>query len=701
MLNSVPGVAADTSESPATLDTVQVTATRVPELVDRVPAAITIVTGEELRARGADDLRTALALVAGVEGTPGGDSGPAGSVPALWGLREADAFLLVVDSVPWGGAFNPATPSIDLTGVERIEILRGAAPVMFGATSFVGVIHVVHYAAGDAPKAASLAAGSRGTASVTGTGNLPGAGELRQSLTVNLERRGFAEDRTQFRRYHMLYRAAADVGVARLHLDGDVSILRQDPSGNLLLCDGNTVHSELSSDANFNPSRAWLDQSRYHLAIGLDGEGSPGRWALSLAMTRTLDGLLRGFLRGNAFADPPDAGVGDGLQADGYSQSRGITDLYFDAHVTTDVSQRLDLTYGVDYLYGRGSQHAINFGYCVAPTGRELSCQGAHHADEIVESSDTRNFSGLYSQFDYRPALTLDVLGGMRLNHTQESSGGLAIDNTGAEPILAFHGTDAGQNTRLSGMLGASWRAWSSARNALTLFGDYRSSFKPLAIDFGPEAEVQVLQPETAESYELGAKLRLLNSDFDLDASVFRMDFQNGLTFAADGHGNVVRANGGATRFQGFEIESRYRVSTELQFAAHIASHDARYLAYIGENGMSASGHQVEMSPRLLAGAGLLYAGRTGARATVVVDYIGGRWLNAENSVFTGGYTTVDASLAYQLGRYTVHMNGYNLTDRHDSVARSELQETVTVTATAGYYRLSGRSIVIGVSASI
>src|SRR5258708_7473801 len=249
MLNSVPGVAADTSESPATLDTVQVTATRVPELVDRVPAAITIVTGEELRARGADDLRTALALVAGVEGTPGGDSGPAGSVPALWGLREADAFLLVVDSVPWGGAFNPATPSIDLTGVERIEILRGAAPVMFGATSFVGVIHVVHYAAGDAPKAASLAAGSRGTASVTGTGNLPGAGELRQSLTVNLERRGFAEDRPQFRRYHLLDRAAAGVVVARLHLDGDVSILRQDPSCNLLLCDGNTVHSELSSDA--------------------------------------------------------------------------------------------------------------------------------------------------------------------------------------------------------------------------------------------------------------------------------------------------------------------------------------------------------------------------------------------------------------------------------------------------------------------
>src|SRR4029077_21192001 len=119
-------VGAEQYEAEASRETLEITATRVPEEVEKVPASITIVTGEELRLRGANDLRTALSLVAGVEGTPGGDSGPAVSVPALWGLREVDAFLLVVDGVPWGGAFNPATPSIDLTGVERIEVLRGA-----------------------------------------------------------------------------------------------------------------------------------------------------------------------------------------------------------------------------------------------------------------------------------------------------------------------------------------------------------------------------------------------------------------------------------------------------------------------------------------------------------------------------------------------------------------------------------------------
>jgi TonB family protein len=58
---------------------------------------------------GARDLRSALSSAIGVEIAPGGDSGPASSVPDFWGLKEFDAFLLVVDGVPWGGAFNPIT----------------------------------------------------------------------------------------------------------------------------------------------------------------------------------------------------------------------------------------------------------------------------------------------------------------------------------------------------------------------------------------------------------------------------------------------------------------------------------------------------------------------------------------------------------------------------------------------------------------
>src|SRR5439155_13810250 len=73
---------------------------------------------------------------------------------------EFDAFLLVVDDIPWGGAFNPALTTLNLRDVERIEVLRGSAPVTYGATSFVGVIHVVHKAAAASTSYLSLRGGT-------------------------------------------------------------------------------------------------------------------------------------------------------------------------------------------------------------------------------------------------------------------------------------------------------------------------------------------------------------------------------------------------------------------------------------------------------------------------------------------------------------------------------------------------------------
>src|SRR5436190_13889496 len=161
---------------PALKEQVEVVATRVPEAPHDVPAGIEIVSGDSLRARGATNRREALALSTGVEISPGSDGGPAGSVPAFLGLREFDAFLLVVDDIPWGGAFNPALTTLSLRDVERIEILRGPAPVTYGATSFVGVIHVVHNPAAARTTYATVSVGQYGSGSGAVDFALPQAG---------------------------------------------------------------------------------------------------------------------------------------------------------------------------------------------------------------------------------------------------------------------------------------------------------------------------------------------------------------------------------------------------------------------------------------------------------------------------------------------------------------------------------------------
>src|SRR4029077_15306481 len=99
------------------LGAVTVTATRIPEPIDQIPATISVVSGEELRVRGARNMASALSLVSGVGAPAGGDAGPSSAVPAFWGLHEFDAFLLVMDEVAWGGAFNPAIASLNLNDV--------------------------------------------------------------------------------------------------------------------------------------------------------------------------------------------------------------------------------------------------------------------------------------------------------------------------------------------------------------------------------------------------------------------------------------------------------------------------------------------------------------------------------------------------------------------------------------------------------
>src|SRR5215831_14304356 len=190
---------------------VQVTATRFGEPIQEVPGAISVVTGDEIRARGATDLRSALALLGGVSVAPGGDAGPAGAVPSLLGVREVDDLLLLIDGVPAGGAFIPQVEAVSLNNVERIEVMRGAAPVYFGTTAFAGTINVIHYGAGRSEESGSLRYGSYNSTGAN-FATVLSPGRLRQSVSGELSNDRLTGRRARFGRAQGTWRLAADVG---------------------------------------------------------------------------------------------------------------------------------------------------------------------------------------------------------------------------------------------------------------------------------------------------------------------------------------------------------------------------------------------------------------------------------------------------------------------------------------------------------
>ena len=120
---------------------VVVTATRSPLRADRVPAAVTVVPGDQLRAEGITTVVDALRSVPGLTVVQGGSYGGAASLFIRGG--ESKFAKVLVDGVPVneaGGAFDLSTLSTD--NLDRIEIVRGPASVLYGSDAMAGVVQL-------------------------------------------------------------------------------------------------------------------------------------------------------------------------------------------------------------------------------------------------------------------------------------------------------------------------------------------------------------------------------------------------------------------------------------------------------------------------------------------------------------------------------------------------------------------------------
>lgn len=655
----VTNVAAAVATEEGPLDAIVVTATRVPEPVGAVPADISLVYGGELVARNAWNMSTALSLVPGVEAPAGGDAGPSSAVPAFWGLHEFDAFLLVVDQVPWGGAFNPGITTLDFTDVQRVEVLKGSAPVMFGATSFVGVVQVLHYPAGEATDEADIAVGNYGSARGSAAFALPEFDGYRQSIAIDGQSLGFADPRDNVSNGRLLYRGALELGAGTLRVDADLTFVRDAPPSPIIrVGSGLTMLTPINS--NFNPADAKIDEDKYHLAVGYSLPTAAGTWdtLISLAHSNITD--IRAFL------EPDLSGA-----ADTQNQHRHIDDEYFDTHLTNTSLADTTLIAGTDLLYGRGTQTTRNgnAAYTVPLDGSVIPPPTSQlPVNEIGTVNDKRVFGGQYAQFDWKPTSRWDVLGGIRLNEAYEQKS--SSDFTLPPPALAAESVSK-TIIRPSETIGVSYQLWAAAKDQVVVYADFRNAFKPAAIDFGPDYTPDLLSPETAQSYEAGLKAAALDGRLTYQAELFLMNFNNLVVATSSG----ALANAAAEKLKGVEVETRYQVTPDLVLAASASYHDAyftQYQFFDGDASVDVAGRQLPLSPHLLAAAGFLYTPKQGVSSTLVAQYVGRRFLDEENIAGVGGYMNLDATLGYGFGHFAVSLEGNNLTNQRPPVSASE-----------------------------
>jgi len=672
------------SPSPATAavatEYIEVTATRIPETPQEVPASVTVVTGDELRARGATTLREALATVQGVDIAPGADNGPASSVVELWGLKEFDAFLLVVDGVPWGGAFNPSVETIDLNSVERIEVVRGAAPVMYGATSFVGVIQVVHKAAGAPGGVVSGFAGNHGSGGGSLGVRLPRLGALSSALDLHYQKEGFEDPRTSFKRGYAAWRGEAPLGQGQLRLQLNGTLLDQQPASPQFF-DGTQLSPLVPTDANHNPQGAFLNVRRYNASVGYEQPAGRASWSTLLSYSYATDDQFRGFL--------VDAST-DFSNAHGFRETIDRDDVYLDSHLAWTASARVRLVAGLDYLHGTGNASGGDFDYGVHLDGSSPPASADLPPAADIHIHDRRDFGGLYGFAEWNPHPDWRLELGLRLNVTDERRQTSTLDFASQEQS---GGEDRRTVVRPGATVAASWMPWHQGNEELRLYANYRNTYKPAAIDFGLDTDPSILKPETADSYEAGAKSRLAGGRLELELEGFWLNFRN-LVVSQEVDGLPALVNAGKERLKGIEASLSARLAHDVRVQLAYSLHDARFTDFVsdfGDGPTQVAGNRLPASARHMGSASVTYGPARGMNAYAQLQLVGDRFLDEVNTALVPGYATVSAGVGYRIDRWEIRVNGRNLDDERVPVSLSEM-------GSGAFYLLPARRIDASVS---
>jgi len=225
--------------------------------------------------------------------------------------------------------------------------------------------------------------------------------------------------------------------------------------------------------------------------------------------------------------------------------------------------------------------------------------------------------------------------------------------------------TSAGDQTvtATSPRASATYDFFKGKSDEASLFVSYSKSFKPLAPSSSTSGGISIfslLQPEIADSYELGFKGYDQNRRIFWQAGAYQIEKTNAQRFYRVNALNFLIAQD-QQRVRGFETEVEYRAKSWLSFYVDYAYTDAINVNYVTSTA-NLSDNQVAMNPRNTAGAGVNV--RHGPWSfDVTSNFTGTRPLrdDVHNSMILPSYLITNAVLGYVYKRTTYQVGVNNI----------------------------------------
>jgi outer membrane receptor protein involved in Fe transport len=649
-----------------------VSATRGPEIETEIPGQATVIRGEDLRRENVRTVADALQDVVGLDTGLGSDNGTRLPNVGLWGLKEFDALLVMVDGVPIGGPFNPSLSQINIDDVDHIEIVKGPQGTLYGVSAFAGMIQIFTKEASPGTHV-SLSGGSfsdwRGSVSTT----LP-LGEARLRVFGNVARANGWQDRTDFKDDRLGLRLDTPLAGGKLAVTFDAyrntqffgSPLPVDPPS------GETL-AGFQADRNYEVGGARLDHRLYSLTTNyVRPLSSAVTLENTLSITRDDQISVRSFI---------DGVDGNTATAAGVAIYPVETDFYGDVHLaaTFEAAGHHRLVGGAALTWGRTTADGMGFDINLQIDPVIVPDLSNTPAGDHRSFNDRRTFVGLYVNDEWTPVRFLTVTAGARYDHVSESLFAQGQEVGAPAPDIS---EDSRTDGKWSGGVSALARLLTGHKGAVNDINVYvaaKSAFKPAAPNLTEAESAVILEPERTRSGEIGVKTRWLDRQLSFDASFFHMNFENLVVSTVGPDGNPELVNAGEERFQGAELEVGFHPSAlpDLSVMAGYAHHDATYVHFsfidpdLGPQ--NADGQRLELVPRDLWNGKVSWHPARGLGAWAAVRHQNQRPFDKINEAYMPSFFEWDAGLSWSFAHARASIVGRNLGNSRHFVAESEI----------------------------
>lgn len=498
------------AQEPVELEEIVVTATRSPEPADRVSSPTTVLDGEALRRRGIRLVADALREVPSAFVVP---TGSWGGVTSLF-LRggESDYVKVLVDGVPLnapGGYVDLAALTMD--NVERVEVVRGPASVLYGSDAVSGVIQLfTRPGQGPARGGAALTGGSFGSWAGELWGSAGGA-RLGASVAAARSRTdGIHDFNSDFEntvlsaRMHAAPGTATDLAVSARFGD-HTSHFPTDFTGAPVDRNQRTFERGLTLGLEAAHRIAPAMEARLALSL-LDADGGSG--------------------------DDPDSAADTAGYAFASRRAREVARQGADGRLLFRPRPGVSLTAGVAVERESEAQSGwstSNFG-------------GGAFTEPDTPFDRSRTTHGGYVQALVQPVARVSVTGGTRVDDS-DAFGSFATWRVGAV-------VRAARATRLRASAGTAFKAPSLAE-----------TWADSPFEVGNPA----LEPERTSSWEVGLAQELLAGALTVEATWFDQQFHDLIQYQSAEPGEPTYFNLGAATARGLEAAGRVRLGSRIR----------------------------------------------------------------------------------------------------------------------------------------